>query len=169
MAESSLETGESLRRLERLYVRHAGPAIRLAYLLCGDRHLAEDLVQDAFVRLAGRFADLRDADAFQAYLRRTVINQAKMHGRRRNLERRRLEELSTRPAPHATDTDSVADRATLRAALLALPYRQRAAIVLRYYADLSEAQAAEALGCGPAALRSLVARGMQTLREKVSR
>src|SRR5437867_12545204 len=74
-------------RLAELYVRHAAEAARLAYLLTGDRQLAEDLVQDAFVRLAGRLVHLRDAGAFDAYLRRTVVNLANSHFRRKRVER----------------------------------------------------------------------------------
>src|SRR5439155_3860563 len=68
-------------RLGRLYRQHAAGAVRLAFLLTGDRGLAEDLVHDAFVRLAGRFRDLRNPDAFEWYLRRTVVNLARSHFR----------------------------------------------------------------------------------------
>src|SRR2546430_8663604 len=74
-------------RLGELYRDHAEPALRLAYLLTGDRGLAEDLVQEAFVRVAGRFVQLRDPDAFGAYLRRAVVNLANSHFRRRRVER----------------------------------------------------------------------------------
>src|SRR5438045_7060440 len=81
------ETG----RLGELYLRHADSAVRLAYLLTGDHALAEDLVQDAFVRLAGRLVHLRDPGAFEAYLRRTVVNLSHSHFRRRKVERVYLE------------------------------------------------------------------------------
>src|ERR687887_2103997 len=81
------ETG----RLGDLYLRHADEAVRLAYLLTGDRHLAEDLVQDAFVRLAGRLVHLRDPGAFHAYLRRTIVNLSNSYFRRRRVERAYLE------------------------------------------------------------------------------
>src|SRR6266581_5976856 len=84
-------------RLGELYVRHADDAVRLAYLLTGDRALAEDLVQDAFVKLAGRLAHLRDPDAFDAYLRRTVVNLANSHFRRKRLERAYVERLKQAP------------------------------------------------------------------------
>src|SRR2546425_9958607 len=74
-------------RLGELYVRHGDAAVRLAYLLTGDRALAEDLVQDAFVKLAGRLVHLRDPGAFDAYLRRTVVNLANSYYRRKRLER----------------------------------------------------------------------------------
>ena len=63
--------------LEGLYRAHAPEALRLAYLLTGERPLAEDLVQDAFVKVLGRFHDLRNRDAFWWYLRRTIVNLAR--------------------------------------------------------------------------------------------
>src|SRR5438876_12359684 len=90
-------------RLGELYLRHADDAIRLAYLLTGDRALAEDLVQDAFVRLAGRLVHLRDPDAFDAYLRRTVVNLSNSYFRRKKVERSYLErakgEIGTQAPP----------------------------------------------------------------------
>src|SRR5438270_10702370 len=78
-------------KLGELYLQHADDAVRLAYLLTGDRALAEDLVQDAFVRLAGRLVHLRDPGAFHAYLRRTVVNLSNSHFRRRKVERAYVE------------------------------------------------------------------------------
>src|SRR5437763_10570377 len=78
-------------RLGELYLLHADAAVRLGYLLTGDRALAEDLVQDAFVRLAGRLVHLRDPGAFDAYLRRTVVNLSRSHFRRKKVERAYLE------------------------------------------------------------------------------
>src|SRR6266581_3277559 len=74
-------------RIGELYLQHADAAVRLAYLLTGDRALAEDLVQDAFVRLAGRLIHLRDPGAFDAYLRRTVVNLSHSYFRRKRVER----------------------------------------------------------------------------------
>ena len=78
-------------RLGELYRLHADGALRLAWLLTGDAALAQDLVQDAFVKLAGRLAHLRDRDAFPAYLRATVVNLARMHFRKRRREQASLE------------------------------------------------------------------------------
>src|SRR6266513_2514152 len=75
------------RRLGELYLRHVDDAVRLAFLLTGDSALAEDIVQDAFVRLAGRLVHLRDPDAFHAYLRRTVVNLSNSYFRRKRVER----------------------------------------------------------------------------------
>jgi RNA polymerase sigma-70 factor (sigma-E family) len=140
----------------------------LAYLLSGDRALAEDLVQDAFVKLAGRLAHLRDPDAFDAYLRRTVVNLANSHWRRKRLERAYLERQRGTVRPVPTEPD-VGSREALWKALQKLSERQRAAIVLRYYEDLSEQQVADILGCRQGTVKSLVSRGLDILRTEVSR
>ena len=152
-------------KLEQLYGEHAPDAVRLAYLLTGDKELARDLVQDAFVRVWGRYADLRKRSAFRAYLHTTVVNLARSHFRRQRVERRYLASQKDAPVRHAEGPD-LAARDALRVALLRLPYRQRAALVLRYYEDMSEEQAAEALGCSAAAVKSLVSRGMESLRQE---
>lgn len=155
-------------RLAELYERHAPAAGRLAYLLTGDRSLAEDLVQDAFVRVVGRFAHLRVPDAFDAYLRRTIVNRHVSQLRRRRVERAYLERQAH--SPERTDAmPDIGERQELWRAVQALPPRQRAAIVLRFYEDLSEQQTAEALRCSTAAAKSLVARAMETLRRRVGR
>ena len=150
-------------RLADAYVRSAPGGIRLAYLLTGDRAVAEDLVQEAFVRYVGRLRFLRDPDAFEPYLRRTIVNLSKNHFRRRAAERAYLEREGPRIEDVSIDPD-VTTRDSLRSALLLLPLRQRTALVLRYYEDLPDATIAELLHCRPATVRSLVARGLETLR-----
>jgi RNA polymerase sigma-70 factor (sigma-E family) len=155
-------------RLGDLYRAHADGAVRLAYLLTGDRALAEDLVQDAFVRLAGRLVHLRDQQAFDAYLRRTVVNLSNSYFRRKKVERAFLESARGALAPHGVQrAPSVDDREDLWRALGRLSARQRAAIVLRYYEDLPELQVAEILKCQPGTVKSLVARGLQNLRSDI--
>ena len=152
-------------RLAELYAAHAGEATRLAYLLIGDRGLAEDLVQDAFVRLAGRFLDFRDPDGFRHYLRRTVVNLANSYHRRRRVERAYLEREAVSPK-HATEPDLGA-RDELWRRLQALNPKQRAAIVLRFYEDLSEEQTADALGVPKGTVKSLVSRGIEAMRRQM--
>lgn len=147
--------------LAELYTRHADEALRLAFLLTGNRATAEDLVHDAFVRLAGRLLHVRDPGGFHAYLRTTVVNLARSHFRRRHVERRHAER---QPPLRPEEQPDVGGREEMRLALLALPVRQRTAIVLRYYEDLSEVQTAELMRIRPAAVKSLVSRGMSTLR-----
>ena len=157
--------GEGLDRglLSELYALYAPDGIRLAFLLTGDRALAEDLVQDAFARLVGRLQHLRDRGAFGAYLRRTIVNLATSHFRRRRVERAYLERLAAATSAVTNDNDDL-DEAMHRV-LLRLPQRQRAAIVLRFYEDLSDVQTAEILRCSAGNVRSLVSRGMASLRE----
>jgi RNA polymerase sigma-70 factor (sigma-E family) len=156
-------------RLGELYLRHADDAVRLAYLLTGNRALAEDLVQDAFVRLAGRLVHLRDPGAFEAYLRRTVVNLTNSHFRRRRVERAYLERARGAIGPQGVQLSdrSFEDREDLWQALMRLSARQRAALVLRFYEDLPERQVAEILRCRPGTVKSLVSRGLETLREEV--
>lgn len=161
-----VEAAPEAGRLAELYRTHAPAAARLAYLLTGDRSLAEDLVQEAFVRLFGRWRDLRDPGAFPAYLRTTVVNLARSQFRRSRVERAYLEREALRPDPPPADTG---ERHEMWAALQRLSPRQRAAIVLRYYEDLTEAQTADVLRCPVGTVKSLVWRGMQQLRAELSR
>jgi RNA polymerase sigma-70 factor (sigma-E family) len=165
---SRVASAESTK-LEELYQRHAGAAVRLAYLLLQDRSVAEDIVQDAFVRVAGRLVHLRDPGAFDAYLRRTVVNLSHSYVRRKMLERAFLRrEMATAQRDTAPwPTSSLEDRELLWRALGRLPERQRIAIVLRFYEDLPEAQVAEILRCRPGTVKSRVSRGLEALRHEM--
>lgn len=160
-ATTPAETG----RLETLYAAHAPDAARLAYLLTGDRALAEDLVHEAFVRMFGRFRDLRHPEAFPAYLRKTVVNLARSHFRRKSVERSFLEKEGRQPEEAV---EQPAGPGEMWDALTRLNPRQRAAIVLRYYEDLTEAQTADVLGCAVGTVKSLVSRGLDQIRAGLS-
>ena len=148
--------------LVELYERHASDAGRLAYLLTGDRDLAEDLVQDAFVKLTGRFVHVRDPGGLHAYLRVTVVNLARSHHRRKAVERRFAERESGRePTASAFDPS---DRDVLQRALMALPLRQRTAVVLRFYEDLDIVQTASTMRCTEGTVKALTSRGIARLR-----
>ena len=153
-------------RLAALYAEHAHTALRLAYLLTGDRSLAEDLVQEAFARVIGRWRDLRQPETFGAYLRRTIVNLSRSHGRRRVVERAYLLRHGARRDATVGIPD-VEGRDALWRALLELPERQRAALFLRYYEDLSERQVADVLECSVGAAKALIARGLARLRAHV--
>jgi RNA polymerase sigma factor (sigma-70 family) len=127
--ENSLERGS----LDDFYVRHAPEGIRLAFLLTGDRALAEDLVQEAFSRLVGRLRHLRDPGIVGAYLHRTIVNLATSHFRRRRVERAYLERSATAREAETNPNEDLDQ--TMHEALLRLPERQRAAIALRFYED----------------------------------
>jgi RNA polymerase sigma-70 factor (sigma-E family) len=166
LVSQDMRGAEAATGLAELYERHAPAAGRLAYLLTGDRTLAEDLVQEAFVRVVGRFRHLRVPDAFESYLRRTIVNLHTSQLRRRRVERAYLERERNAVVTEDAMPD-VGAREELWRALRGLPARQRAAIVLRFYEDLSERETGEALGCSPAAAKSLVARAMASLRAEI--
>jgi RNA polymerase sigma-70 factor (sigma-E family) len=152
--------------LADLYRRHVPAANRLAFLLTGDRSHAEDLVHDAFVRCVGRFGHLRAHEAFDAYLRRTIVNLHSSRLRRLRVERQWLSRETGRVAATSGLPD-VAGREDMWRRLQGLPPRQRAVLVLRYYEDLSERETADALRCSVAAVKSLTARAMAALREGI--
>ena len=154
--------------LADLYVRHVPAANRLAFLLTQDRAQAEDLVHDAFVRCVGRFGHLRAHEAFNAYLRRTIVNLHTSRLRRVRVEREWLSKESERvERPAASGLPDVAGREDMWRRLATLPARQRAVLVLRYYEDLSERETADALRCSVAAVKSLTARATAALREGI--
>lgn len=160
--EIRVEPGRA--RLAKLYGDHSASAFRLAYLLTGDADLAEDLVQDAFVKLIGRFADLRGPGSFDAYLRRTIVNLSYGSFRHRRVERAYLARTRGLASRAADGLPDVEGRDQLWAQLQRIAPRQRAALVLRYYDDLSEQQTADVLDCSIRTVKSLVTRGMQAMR-----
>jgi RNA polymerase sigma-70 factor (sigma-E family) len=146
-------------RLAALFVAEYDALVRLARLL-GDPADAEDVVQSAFV-LVYRRGRLRDPGLAGAYLRQTVVNLTRSGWRRRAVARRHEPSLV---APHSVDPD-LAGGVAIRAALASLPARQREAIVLRYYADLSEADTAEVMGVAVGSVKGYTSRGLAKLGE----
>ena len=150
--------------LDRLYRTHAPAALRFALMLTGERELSEDLVQEAFVRVAAKLDTLREPDAFGAYLTRAVANLAKSHFRHQQVVARHERTVDVRVARRASRSTS--SRATrLLVALRRLPMRQRAAIVLRYYNDASHEDIARILDIPLGTVKSLLSRGLAKLRE----
>jgi RNA polymerase sigma factor (sigma-70 family) len=159
---------EEPEEIARLYAQHATGAKRFAFLLTGDEALAEDLMQDAFVRVGGRLDCLRDPAAFEPYLHKTIRNLVRMNARRRRVERTSLEREGRMRRPEAVAEPDVVGDQTMRRALLALPPRQRAALVLRYHEDLSVRQIAEILGCPPGTVTSLIWRGRRAVLGEIA-
>src|SRR5438094_814059 len=130
--------------------------VRLAFLLIGSQWLAEDLVHDSFARVYVRWSRVREP---KAYLRRAVINACRSAQRR--AARERDFQLREVPTNAALDADELYD------ALGALPYRQRATLVLKFYEGRSHAEIAELLGCREGTVASLVHRGTEQLRRVI--
>jgi RNA polymerase sigma-70 factor (sigma-E family) len=137
--------------------------VRLGYGLTGDQQLAEDLAQTAFARAYASWSRVRRADDPDAYVRRIVVN-----ANRSRFRKLRVSELLTDSLPElAVASDSSRqrdDRAVLVQALLRLSYGQRAAVVLRYWLDMTETETAAVLGCSVGNVKSQAARGLAKLR-----
>lgn len=142
---------------------HTSALLRTAYLLTGNRLAAEELVQDTLVRLYPKWHRVEQAERPLAYVRRSLangfINQQRRASRR---------EYAYADVPERVDErdafGQLADRDDIWTRLAVLPERQRAALVLRFYEGLSDDDAADALGCRVGTVRSLVSRGLATLR-----
>ena len=158
-------TEQSRHKIGDLYLAHGPAAARLAFLLTGNRNSSEDIAQEAFVKLIGRFHHLRNPESVRAYLMRTVVNLSKNHHRRHTLENEYLKTHGNGHEP-TVDLPDVEQHDELLRTLQDLPQRQRAALVLRYCEDFSEEQTADAMQTTVKAVKSLVGRGMETLRAR---
>jgi RNA polymerase sigma-70 factor (sigma-E family) len=140
-----------------------------AYLLCGDWHLAHDLVQDTLVKAYKHWPRVRQADSPDAYVRRILMNEVRGRWRRREqaMPVPRFPEGHEPIAPDATD--EIARRTGLLEALLTLPLRQRATVILRYLEGMSERETAAVLGCSEGTVKSQSARALGTLRSFLDR
>ena len=149
--------------VERLYATHYRPLVRLAVLLVRDQETAEEVVQDSFVAMHGRWRTLTEPDKGLAYLRQTVVNRSRSVLRHRGVAARHAPTLAARDV---TD-DGARERAQRQAvldALQQLPRRQREVLVLRHYLDLDEATIAAELGISRGAVKSHASRAAATLR-----
>ncbi|MDO7867181.1 SigE family RNA polymerase sigma factor [Nocardioides jiangxiensis] len=162
----ALQASSADEAVSALYAAHWRRLVRLSVLLVHDQGLAEEITQDAFVALHGRWSRLRSPDSALAYLRQSVVNRSRSALRHRKVvDRHAARERLPEPAPSA-DAGVTADvrRAEVLAALHTLPRRQREVLALRYYLDLSEADIAATLGISQGAVKSHASRGSATLR-----
>ncbi len=151
-----------------LYGSHYVRLVRLSTLLQGDHAVAEEVVQDAYVALHGKWRKLRDSNSAVAYLRTSVVHGSRSVQRRRGVAAKHPED----PPSHApsAEHEAVLDAAgsALVQALRRLPQRQTEALVLRYYGGLAEAEIAAAMKISRGAVKSHIARGMAGLREAMA-
>ncbi|WP_326852164.1 SigE family RNA polymerase sigma factor [Actinocrinis sp.] len=153
--------------LTKTYQTHYTSLLRLAALLLDDLGSCEDVVQEAFIRVHAARARVREPDKLLAYLRQTVVNLSRSTLRRRLIGLR----LLPKPLPDAASAEEGAydalERDALIQALRGLQRRQREVLVLRYYADLTEAQVATALGVSVGAVKAYGSRGIEALRARM--
>jgi RNA polymerase sigma-70 factor (sigma-E family) len=165
-----LRAGASRREFEQFVADRSGPLLRTAYLLAGNPTEAEDLVQEALLRVARNWRRVREMEYPAAYARKVVINIALDGAVKRSRRASELAASSSGDVPEPEDIRSLRDMRTVEAqqdllgALSTLPARQRATIVLRYWEDLPEAEVAEVLGCSVGSVKSSASRGLARLR-----
>ena len=147
-----------------LYTMHYRHLVRLAAMLVRDTPTAEEVVQDAFVAVHGSWDGLRDAEKALAYLRQAVVNKSRSVLRHRQVVEKNLQTAPPDMPSAEHGAFALLERSAVIAALRRLPARQREAVVLRYYADLSEAEIAATMGISRGAVKSHTARGMSALR-----
>jgi RNA polymerase sigma-70 factor (sigma-E family) len=152
------------RAVTELYSEHYRALVRLAAMLVRDTQTAEEVVQDAFVAMHGGWQRLRDNDKALAYLRQAVVNRSRSVLRHRAVIDKNMQKAPPDMPSAEHGALVLLERHAVIAALRALPERQREAIVLRYYADLSEAEIAASMGISRGAVKSHTFRGMTALR-----
>jgi RNA polymerase sigma-70 factor (sigma-E family) len=153
--------------LTSLYAAHYTGLVRLAALLVRNSGEAEEIVQDAFVAMHGRWSRLREPDKAAGYLRRTVVNNARSSLRRHAVADKHRASLVDVPASADHAALAAEARSVVIAALHLLPQRQREVLVLRYYGDLSEADIAATLRISRGAVKSHASRGVAALRSSL--
>ncbi len=156
------------RAVTALYGTHYRSLVRLAVLLVRDIAAAEDLVQDSFVAMHSAWPRLADSDRALSYLRQSVVNRSRTVLRHRVV----VDKLASKLAPDAPGGEQEdiiqLGRSALISVLRTLPARQREVLVLRYYAELSEAQIASTMGISTGAVKNHAARAMSSLRAGLS-
>jgi RNA polymerase sigma-70 factor (sigma-E family) len=158
-AERSADLG-----VKELYALHYKSLVRLAAMLVRDTPTAEEVVQDAFVAMHGGWHRLEDTEKALAYLRQAVVNKSRSVLRHRIVVEKNLQNAPPDMPSAEHGAFALLERSEVIKALRNLPERQREAIVLRYYADLSEADIAATMGISRGAVKSHTARGMAALR-----
>jgi RNA polymerase sigma-70 factor (sigma-E family) len=157
------------RAVTAIYSEHYRSLVRLAAFLVRDSSTAEEVVQDSFVAMHGAWRRLRDTDKALSYLRQSVVNRSRSVLRHRMV----VDKNTPKPPPDMPSAEHGAiiqlERSAVVSALRSLPERQREALVLRYYGDLSEAQIASVMGISRGAVKSHTARAMAALRAVLER
>nr|WP_312876784.1 SigE family RNA polymerase sigma factor [Streptomyces bohaiensis] len=162
--DTSMAEGTSVDQLTATYQQHYRSLLGLAALLLDDTASCEDVVQEAFIRVHSARSRVRDPEKTLAYLRQTVVNLSRSTLRRRILGVK----LLSKPMPDMASAEEGAydklERADLIKAMRNLQRRQREVLVLRYFADMSEAEVADSLGISTGSVKAYGSRGIAALR-----
>jgi RNA polymerase sigma-70 factor (sigma-E family) len=146
----------------------AAPLHRMAFLLCGDWYLADDLVQETLAKAYSHWRKVQQAENPSAYVRRILINESRRHWRRNRHVPASADGVAADLAV-PDQSDSVVNRADLVEALQSLPLRQRATVVLRFLEGLSERETAAVLGCSEGTVKSQTSRALTKLKSVLNR
>jgi RNA polymerase sigma-70 factor (sigma-E family) len=156
---------EQISAFAELVEARSTALLRLAFAVVGDYQLAQDLLQEALVKTYVAWPRLREPSAAEAYVRRTIVTTAISWRRRPSFHEPAIESLPE--ADHVDETDRLTTHRVLWKHVRGLPPRQRAALVLRYYEELSEAETAQLMGCSVGTVKSQVATALGKLRAQV--
>ena len=163
MGPARLDRDEAIAEL---FDRHYAPMCRLAYVILGDAAMAEEIVMEALLKTFTGWNRLRDTDRVDAYLRRAVVNLCRSKIRRKVIERRVNATSHHRDERKAPDWDPERHETSrlVWRAVVGLPERQRACVVLRYFEDLPEAEIAEVLDCSVGTVKSQLSKARGKLQ-----
>ena len=152
-----------------LFAQEGTALVRLARLFTDDRNAAEDLVQEAFIRLHRSVDRIRDPDKAAPYLRSILLNLARDHNRRGLMSLRHVEALTPESSPEAPEDRVVLNdqQSMVISALEDLPARQRECLLLRFYFDLTEREIGATLEISPNSVKTHCRRGMESLRRNL--
>jgi RNA polymerase sigma factor (sigma-70 family) len=142
------------------------PLVRMLTLYCGDPDVARDIAQESMIKVSSRWGAVQKMDNPRGWVWKVSINLANSHYRRRKLEQRSYRAVHQAADVSARDHD-VALEVSIRSMLQSLSPRQREALVLRYYQDMSVAEAAQVMGCSPSTVKKLAARGLTAMRDAI--
>lgn len=163
-ADTAMAVGTTVDHLTETYRAHYRSLLGLAALLLDDTASCEDVVQEAFIRVHSARSRVRDPEKTLAYLRQTVVNLSRSALRRRIIGLK----LLSKPMPDMASAEEgayeILERDQLKAAMRLLQRRQREVLVLRYFADMTEAQVAETLGISLGSVKAYGSRGIAALR-----
>jgi RNA polymerase sigma-70 factor (sigma-E family) len=152
---------------EEFVAEQGGALLRLAYVLTGDPHQAEDLVQSSLTQVFTKWSTVKQADSPVAYTRRILVNQH-LSWKRRRWTSEAPAEVEEPEQPVDDTADVIVSRDALRSLLARLSPRARTILVLRYYVDLADADIAVALGISPGSVRAIASRSLLTIRRSVT-